>query len=319
MTVRILWDTDAWFRFNRSTGDVRAWSNDGGVPTNGAESNANGLLLETKNDFRGKTPRQLLASPRIGDFLAWVGGAVEQLGTTPPHTIGGRLPAGEDWYTVRVSLPEAQSVDCFYIVGIENADITIYHSTTGGNTSWVELTNIDSYADLELRQANHWSGVLAHKFLTFNAVSRRYWRFDFAAVAGLDFFGLISTIMGGLHYEVESNLSPRFNIAYRSPGASSGGLWHSEFRDDPCFRSAPFAFDFAPYNDLIALQQMIYERTNGDPVAIQYSPASNPDLHTIYGVIADNSRYEPRLIDEQNNIQFRLNELTPSRDKGYLV
>ena len=319
--VRILWDTDAWFRFTRGTGEIRAWSNAGGLPSNGAESNANGLLLATRAAFKGKRPADLLASPRLGDWLGWdVGGsAVPLVNTVPDPSTGGRLPPSQDWYTVRVSLPEAQKVDCLYIVGIENADMTIYHSTSGSDTAWTELTNIDSYNDLELRQSKHWTGQLAQKFITFTEVNRRYWRFDFEAVSGLPFFGLISTIMGGLHYEVESNLSPRFSIAYRSPGASSGGLWHSEFRDDPCFRSAPFAFAYAPYNDLQAIQQMVWERTNGDPVAIQYSPGEHPDLHSVYGVIADNSRYDPVLSDDQNNIQFRVNELAPARDKGYLT
>ena len=234
--VRILWDTDAWFRFTRGTGEIRAWSNDGGLPTNGAESNANGLLLATRAAFKGKRPADLLASPRLGDWLGWdVGGsAVPLVNTVPDPSTGGRLPPSQDWYTVRVSLPEAQQVDCLYIVGIENADITIYHSTTGNDTDWTELTNIDSYNDLEMRQAKCWGRRVAGKFLTFTAQTKRYWRFDFAAVSGLPFFGLISTIMGGLHYEMETSLGVRFNWRNRSPGTSSGGLWHSEFRDDPC-------------------------------------------------------------------------------------
>lgn len=229
------------------------------------------------------------------------------------------MPSTEDWYTVRISLPSARQVDCFCLIGIENADITIYHSDTGGDAAWTQLTGIDSYNDLEMRQSECWGRVVSKKFITFTAQTKRYWRFDFAAVAGLPFFGLISTIMGGVHYEMETPLGVRFNWRNRSPGASSGGLWHSEFRDDPVFPSMPFIFDYAPFNDLAETQQMIRERTNGDPIAIQFNPFYHPDFYLAYGVIADDSEVDPVILEDQTNISFRVNVLEPSRSKGYLV
>ena len=312
--VRVLWNTAPWFRAAQTWS---AWSFENAPATPASynkPTSGDGLDLAGNTEDQGFL-NDSLRDPRVGHVFSWADmHSTDFGGFSGTYLKRGVIPANQDYYTVRVDHGVAVEADCLYIIGFENADISIWHSSNG--TAWTQLT-IASPWDNEMRQAEHWSGNISNKFVTFTKTSARYWRVDFERVTGQPFYGKLSSIIGGNHYEFEAENAGDGGPNIHGVGQSTGGIFQSQNREDPVFQSQQFIFPFGTEDDVREYLRMAYRKTHGDPVVVQYYHAKLPDLFCTYGVLATGSRFRIQHIDDQFAIRFTVNELTPSRTSAF--
>ena len=311
--VRVLWNTAPWFDEGQTWS---AWSFED-APSNPASYNkpSSGDGLDLGGTNGSLLTQGTLRDPRVGHLLSWSEENSDDFGGfSGSYQERGVIPANQEYYTVRVDHGAAVEADCLFIIGFENADISIWRSNNG--SSWSRVS-ISSPWDDELRQADHWSGNISQKFVTFTKATARYWRVDFERVPGQPFYGKLSSIIGGVHYEYEAVNEGDGGPNIHGVGQSTGGIFQSANRGDPAFQGQRFIFPFGTDDDLRDYLRMAYRKTHGDPVVIQYYHAKFPDLFCTYGVLATGSRFRIRHIDDQFEIRYSVNELTTSRTPAY--
>lgn len=308
--VRVLWNTAPWFDPAQIWG---AWSfaDAPSSPTTYSKpSSGDGLDLGGDPDMRFFL-HSVLRDPRVGRVLSWTDdNSTDFGGFSGSYQDRGVIPANQDFYTIQVFHPQGAEADCLFINGFENADIRIFYGSTP--SSWTEAV-IDSTWNNQLRQADHWSGNISQKFVTFPKARDLFWRVDFHRVTDLPFYGKISSILGGVHYEYEAENEGPGGPDIHGVGQPTGGIFTAQNRADPVFQGQQFVFPFGTDSDLKDFLRMAYRKTHGDPVVVQYYANKFPDLFCTYGVVSSGSRMRIRYIDNQFQLRFTVNELTTNR------
>lgn len=309
--TRILWNTFPWFSLPDA--NFSAWSQTV-TPNPLAGHNRAGAMngLELASDHIAP----ILRNPRLGLTFLW-NGAGEEADPLPGSSFDsddyfsdGRIPANQTYYTVRFQFPQAIPINCLYVTGVENAELHVFGSDDG--TTWTEFTLADPW-DNELRQDEHWTGVLSQKFMVFDSTQTyEYYRVDFVKASNLNMYGLIGRILAGVYYEVEAENSDN-GIDFVGDGAATGGVYTQQSTERPVFRSVRFRYDFATKADVKQFSRMFFNRIKSFPIVVQFYQFDDQDFHCVYGVADSGAGTRPEVIDLQTLTSFRVNEISIGR------